>query len=219
MDPLPSQNMDDYSSSSTTITFDHPIPLLRVPVPVGPADDPSAGRYVLAFRDSHAWANAYKACESKIIEQCEAGTRIGCAISASNKCKPPWWRAVLGLGVLDLKDRERCEEQEMEYCLAAAKDKCVGFAKERCLKSFRDGRIAVRSRGLNLKLCEKSVCWATMVDGSMWVTLMGLDKLGPWSLVTTELGVTSCRATELLGSDPEVDSIMGETSGSGACKL
>ncbi|XP_034229764.1 uncharacterized protein LOC117638765 isoform X2 [Prunus dulcis] len=169
-----SNYIDEHSAASTTITFDRPIPLLRGPVRAGPPDDPSSGPYVLAFRDPRTWANAYRACESKIIEQCEAGARIGCAISASDKCKPPWWRALIGPKAPDLKQREQCEEREMEGCLSAAKDKCVGFAKEKCLKPFRDARIA----GLHVKQAERLVCWATVMDRSTWLSLIGLDKLG-----------------------------------------
>lgn len=91
-----SNPIDEHSAAATTIRFDSPVPLLRGPVRAGPPDDPSSGPYVLAFRDPKAWANAYRACESKIVEQCEAGARIACAISASEKCKPPWWGALIG---------------------------------------------------------------------------------------------------------------------------
>ncbi|KAM1101544.1 hypothetical protein ACFX2B_007813 [Malus domestica] len=137
-----------------------PGPLLRGPVRAGPPDDPSSGPYVLVFRDPKAWANAYRACESKIVEQCEAGARIACAVSASEKCKPPWWRAMIGQKVTDLKQREQCEEREMEGCLTAAKEKCGGFAKEKCLKPFREARIA----GVNVKQVERLVCWGTLAD-------------------------------------------------------
>ncbi|KAG6783872.1 hypothetical protein POTOM_009550 [Populus tomentosa] len=145
MNPSIPQNLDEYSASATTIKFDRPIPLLRGPIPAGPPDDPSISPHVLAFRNPQSWAVAYKTCESKIISQCEEGARFGCAITASNKCKPPWWRGFIGGARLeDLKERERCEDREMEGCLVEAKDKCVGFAKEKCWKPFRDARIAVR---------------------------------------------------------------------------
>ncbi|TQD90244.1 hypothetical protein C1H46_024161 [Malus baccata] len=104
-------------------------PITPRTVRASPTDDPSSGPYVLAFRDQQAWANAYRSCESKMVEQCEAGARIGCAISGSEKCKPPWWRALIGQKALDFKQREQCEEREMEGCLTAAKEKCGGFAK------------------------------------------------------------------------------------------
>ncbi|KAB5568333.1 hypothetical protein DKX38_002126 [Salix brachista] len=145
MNPSIPQNLDEFSASATTIKFDRPIPLLRGPIPAGPSDDPSISPHVLAFRNPQSWAVAYKTCESKIISQCEEGARFGCAITASNKCKPPWWRSFIGGAKLeDLKERERCEDRELEGCLVAAKDKCVGFAKEKCWKPFREARIAVR---------------------------------------------------------------------------
>ncbi|MBA0737287.1 hypothetical protein Gogos_010757 [Gossypium gossypioides] len=91
MDPSLPQNLEEYSASSTTIKFERPLPLLRGPIPAGTSDDPSSGPYILAFKYLPSWAAAYKSCESKIIFQCEEGARIGCAISASNKCKPAWW--------------------------------------------------------------------------------------------------------------------------------
>ncbi|RXH84133.1 hypothetical protein DVH24_027032 [Malus domestica] len=174
-----------------------PGPLLRGPVRAGPPDDPSSGPYVLVFRDPKAWANAYRACESKIVEQCEAGARIACAVSASEKCKPPWWRAMIGQKVTDLKQREQCEEREMEGCLTAAKEKCGGFAKEKFLKPFREARIA----GVNVKQVERLVCWGTLADPSTWLNLIGLEKLGV-------LGSANYRAGELFGSDSEVDRVL-----------
>ncbi|KAG6571451.1 hypothetical protein SDJN03_28179, partial [Cucurbita argyrosperma subsp. sororia] len=120
------QNPDEYSASSTVITFGRPIPLLRGPIRAGQSENPSAGPYMLAFRDPQAWESAYKICELKIIEQCEAGARIGCSIIASDKCKPRWWGFLMqSKKGLDLKAREMCEEREMEACLAAAKEKYV----------------------------------------------------------------------------------------------
>ncbi|CAL9071865.1 unnamed protein product [Musa textilis] len=135
-------DMEEFSASATVVPFDSARPLLRGPVPAGPADDPAAGPFVLAFRDSAAWRSAYRATESMIIDQCEAGARVGCSISASNKCKPPWWKFLFGMTAMDYAEREQCEEREMASCLAAAKDACVQFAKEKCLQPFRDARIA-----------------------------------------------------------------------------
>ncbi|XP_065864335.1 uncharacterized protein [Euphorbia lathyris] len=159
MDPSVSANLpDEYSSSTTIVPFDYPIPLLRGPVRAGPSDDPSFGPYVLAFRNHHSWAAAYKRCESKVIEQCEAGSRIGCAISASEICKPPWWRNFIGGNLPDLKEREMCEEREMEGCLVAAKEKCLGLAKEKCSLPFRDARIAIGEGMVMEKDGRKLVC-------------------------------------------------------------
>ncbi|KAG7980109.1 hypothetical protein I3843_05G164700 [Carya illinoinensis] len=111
-----SPNLDDYSAASTVITFDLPLPLLRGPIHARLADDPTAGPYLLAFWDSQAWTSALQACQSKIFQQCESGARVGCSLAASDKCKPPWWRAVIDRKPTDLRERERCEEREMEGC-------------------------------------------------------------------------------------------------------
>ncbi|KAH7577598.1 hypothetical protein ACOSP7_001446 [Xanthoceras sorbifolium] len=188
-------NMEEYSASSTTIKFDYPIPLLRGPLRAGPHDDPSSGSYLLAFRSPQSWAAAFRSCESRIISQCEEGARIGCAISASNKCKPPWWRNLIGPKPMDLKEREGCEVREMETCLAVAKDKCVGFAKEKLLKTFRDARIAGR---VSPKEVQKLVCLASLPqERAAWTDLIGLDRV----LGDSGFGMTNYRASELLGSD------------------
>lgn len=202
------EDLEEYGPSSTLIPFDRHLPLLRGPVRAGPGDDPSAGPYVLAFRDPKAWADAYRACESKIEEQCAEGARIGCTISASSKCKPPWWRGLTGFRVSDLKEREQCEEREMEVCFAAAKEKCSGFARERCLKSFRDARVVARGRGLNKKRAENFMCLVTMGDKSMWVNLIGLNRL----ISNREFGATNYRASEFLGSSTDIDCILGKFS-------
>lgn len=62
---------EDFSASATLISFDHPIPLLRGPFPASPSDDPSNGPFVLAFRDDRSWLSAFRATESKVIEQCQ----------------------------------------------------------------------------------------------------------------------------------------------------
>ncbi|KAM5563639.1 hypothetical protein ABKV19_018319 [Rosa sericea] len=203
--PEPSNIDEELSAASTTILFDRPVPLLRGPVRAGPPDDPSSGPYVLAFRDPKTWANAYRACESKILHQCEAGSRIGCAIRASSKCKPPWWRFLIGQKEPDLKQRAECEERETEGCLATAKEKCVGYAKEKCLEPFREARVC----GVSKKQAEKMVCWASVVDKSTWVSLIGLENCG--------FGVTNCRAGELVGYSGEVDRVLG--GGSETLKL
>ncbi|KAG6476468.1 uncharacterized protein LOC122025474 [Zingiber officinale] len=136
------RNPEDFSASATVIPFDSPLPLLRGPVPAGLSDDPAASPFVLAFRDADSWRSAFRSTEAKMLVQCEAGARIGCSISASNKCKPPWWKVLFGIARMDYVDREQCEEREMATCLAAAKEACIQFAEERCLQPFRDARIA-----------------------------------------------------------------------------
>ncbi|KAG5250550.1 calmodulin [Salix suchowensis] len=189
MNPSIPQNLDEFSASATTIKFDRPIPLLRGPIPAGPSDDPSISPHVLAFRNPQSWAVAYKTCESKIISQCEEGARFGCAITASNKCKPPWWRSFIGGAKLeDLKERERCEDRELEGCLVAAKDKCVGFAKEKCWKPFREARIAVREEEVVRNLVSLV---SVPQRSSKWICLIGSGKFN--------FGVTNFRASEFLG--------------------
>ncbi|CAL5193687.1 unnamed protein product [Lathyrus oleraceus] len=191
---------DEYSPSSTVFKFDRPIPLLRGPLPASPSDDPSAGPYVLAFRDSQAWASAFIACERKIVQQCEEGARIGCAINASRKCKPPWWKALSGPKLSDLKEREICEVREMEECLVVAKEKCVGLAREKCLVPFRDARIKVGKGVLSSKEAVKLIGWASMPT----------NKMSSKCLIGGEFGVNTRRASELLGSDDCVKRILDE---------
>eukprot|EP00268_Persea_americana_P061709 TRINITY_DN7824_c0_g3_i1.p1 TRINITY_DN7824_c0_g3~~TRINITY_DN7824_c0_g3_i1.p1 ORF type:complete len:109 (-),score=0.79 TRINITY_DN7824_c0_g3_i1:1029-1355(-) len=71
MTAMSGNEIEDFSASSTVITFDHPLPLLRGPIPASPSDDPSIGPFVLSFKDDRCWRLAYRATESKIIEQCE----------------------------------------------------------------------------------------------------------------------------------------------------
>ncbi|RYR01082.1 hypothetical protein Ahy_B06g079940 [Arachis hypogaea] len=195
-------NLDDYSASSTVITFDRPIPLLRGPLPAGPSDHPSLGPNVLAFRDARAWASAYRSCELKIVQQCEEGARIGCAISSSSRCKPPWWKALLGSKPSDLKERELCEEREMANCFAEAKEKCVEFAKDKCLVPFRDARIRVKERGFDSKRAGRLIHWASLPERTFRViSALGFDA---------ELGVTNRRAGELARYDDCVKCILGE---------
>ncbi|XP_058008733.1 uncharacterized protein LOC131183033 [Hevea brasiliensis] len=160
MDSSIPQKLDECSPSSTTIKFDHPIPLLRGPVPASSSDDPSSRPYVLAA--------ASKIFEFKIIEQCDGGARIGCAIAASNKCNPPWWHNFIGGKYPDLKEREMCEEREMEGCLGAAKEKFIGFAKCNCWRSFSEARIAAGEGMLSEKVVRKFVCLVSMLERSKW---------------------------------------------------
>ncbi|KAG4913188.1 hypothetical protein AAZX31_19G146000 [Glycine max] len=206
MDASEPDNVDDYSPSSTVIKFDRPVPLLRGPLPAGPSDDPSAGPYVLAFRDSRAWASSFAACERKIVEQCEEGARIGCAVSASRKCKLPWWKSLAGPTLSDLKEREQCEVREMADCEAAAKEKCVGFARDKCLVPFRDARIRVGKGFLSSRDAVKLIGWASMPESERSLKLMSLMGGGGGG----DLGVTNCRASELLGFDNYVQCILGE---------
>eukprot|EP00850_Spirogloea_muscicola_P008338 SM000044S15985 [mRNA] locus=s44:412050:413691:+ [translate_table: standard] len=153
----------DLSPSATTAAFDPVLPLLRVPVPAGPGDDPDKGPYVLAFRDVDSWRRAWAHCEQKIALQCErltainmahahhppqAGTRMGCSLAATSRCRTPWWRAalprLLGRGAVNAEDKEReaCEEAEMLACLADSHSRCSKHARESCDPVFSDLRIA-----------------------------------------------------------------------------
>ncbi|CAH8269602.1 unnamed protein product [Arabidopsis lyrata] len=148
---------DDYSAAATTVVFERPIPLLRGPVPSG-------GSYVLAFRSLDSWSAAFKRCETLIKDQCQEGARIGCAVSASNNCKPPWWR-----GSGDMRERDKCEEREFQACVAASKGKCAAFAKDKCSGAFLDARISKEVEGM--------VCLASMPEHSRWRDLMGIGSL------------------------------------------
>ncbi|GAV89562.1 hypothetical protein CFOL_v3_32976 [Cephalotus follicularis] len=189
-------NLDEYSASTTTIKFNPPLPLLRGPTLAGPHDRWESGPYVLAFKNPQSWASAYRFCQSRITHQCEEGARIGCAINASNKCKPPWWLHLIARSPPDLKDREGCEARETECCLAAAKDKCSGFAKEKCEKPFKYARIAVGEEEV-----WKLVGFVSVPERSEFVSLVGLDLFG--------FGVTNYRAYQLLASKAKVRFCLG----------
>ncbi|KAL1547190.1 hypothetical protein AAHA92_23696 [Salvia divinorum] len=186
-------NPGDYSTAATLIPFPRPLPLLRGPIKAGPLDDPSSGPYVLAFKTPRAWAAAHRSCRAQIIAQCESGARIGCSISASSKCKPPWWKAILGVySKHDFKARERCEEIEMEACLAAAKERCGGFAKQRCEPAFMNARIVATgfdSKGVSRLI--STVCFAGEKSYG----------IGFWGEFVQKCEVTNIRGRDLLGSD------------------
>lgn len=193
-------NPDDYSPSATIISFGRPIPLLRGPIKSGPDDDPESGQFLLAFKDPKSWALAYKVCESQIIQQCEAGARIGCSITASNNCKPPWWKLLLGFAKQDYKERAECEEREMEACFGKAKEKCVEVAEQKCLKAFNDSRIAVKGLDLiqNRKDVSKLISWVCLESKSRMTT--DILKLGnSWNEFRRRFEVTNCRGSDLLG--------------------
>ncbi|KAH6812415.1 hypothetical protein C2S51_026177 [Perilla frutescens var. frutescens] len=202
--PQPLPNPDDYSAAATLIPFPRPLPLLRGPIKAGPTDDPSSGPYLLAFKNRSAWAAAYWNCRAQIIAQCESGARIGCSISASSKCKPPWWKVVLGLySKQDFREREKCEEIEMEACFAAAKERCGGFAKQKCEPAFMNARI--EASGLESKLVDwkdacrliSTVCFVD--EKSYGIGFWGVDKsLGEFRQKNE---VSSLRGKDLLGSD------------------
>ncbi|CAN6479139.1 unnamed protein product [Victoria cruziana] len=118
------------------IHFNPPLRLLRGPLPSS-----AASSFVLAFRDEQAWRRALIDAEARVTEQCNAGARIGCSVTATKSCKPPWWtclaRLLGGSKLADFEERRKCEEQEMEACLAASREACLQFAKEKCLPSFQ----------------------------------------------------------------------------------
>ncbi|XP_077236491.1 uncharacterized protein LOC143877998 [Tasmannia lanceolata] len=202
-------DLEDFSASATVIVFDHPIPLLRGPIPAGLSDDPSIGPFVLAFRDARSWKFAFRATESKLIEQCEAGARVGCSISASNKCKPPWWKTLLGVATIDFSERERCEECEMSACVAAAKESCIQFAKDKCLPSFREARIALATPKEPPFLSSthpKSVAKSTESEP------LELHQPASIPLSRCNLDVTNYRGSFLLDSSISIEGSTGETS-------
>ncbi|KAI5059546.1 hypothetical protein GOP47_0025865 [Adiantum capillus-veneris] len=125
------------SREATTVGFNPPIPILRVPLPASQEDDPSKGPFVLAFQDEHSWLTAWNECEVKIAERCVAGARMGCSINAAKKCRPPWWHTILPF-FRNQEEKEACEEREMQNCLASAQSKCASYAEETCEGGFTD---------------------------------------------------------------------------------
>lgn len=90
----------------------------------------------------------------------------------------------------ELKERERCEDREMEGCLVVAKEKCIGFANEKCLKPFKDARIAVRED----EIVRNLVCLVSVPErSSKWASLIAFGKF--------DSRVTNRRASDLLGSN------------------
>ncbi|XP_043699222.1 uncharacterized protein LOC122650001 [Telopea speciosissima] len=206
---IPSIDADDFSPSTTLISYDRPLPLLRGPIPAGLSDDPSKGPFVLAFRDPSSWKSAFQTCESKVIEQCEAGARIGCSISASNKCKPPWWRSLFGAVTVDVAAREQCEEREMASCLAASKESCLKLGKEKCLPPFRDARIAL----IDLNEVSKFIFWASPITRrTMWSKSIGSSQLDSCLPSHCDLEVTNYRASVLLESETSIEDSPGKSS-------
>uniref|UniRef100_A0A7N0SY59 Uncharacterized protein n=1 Tax=Kalanchoe fedtschenkoi TaxID=63787 RepID=A0A7N0SY59_KALFE len=191
-------NLDDYSPSSTIVAFDAPLPLLRGPAP---SADPSSGPFVLAFASQKSFFAAYESCESKLKQQCNAGARIGCSIAASEKCGPRWWEALFGRRTVDCDERRRCEELEMEGCLAVAENRCGVFAKEKCLGPFRDARVAVEGREAGPEVLG----WVCMAGRNEVVDLMGVRKVKAWCS-TKCLTETQClRGSVLLGLELNVE--------------
>ncbi|CAL4991439.1 unnamed protein product [Urochloa decumbens] len=182
---------EDYSAAATVIRFDPPLPLLRAPVPSSPGA--AAEPPVLAFRDAASWRAAWDAAEASLVSQCEAGARSGCSITASRKCRPPWWKGLFGAAPTDYQERERCEEQEMAACLEAAKEACIKFAKGKCIAPFRDARIA--SEGL-LENTEFDV-WGACSDKAS-TTSLTVHKCQ--HSVSRGTGVTSYKGSDLLDS-------------------
>lgn len=190
-------NPDDYSPAATLITFDRPIPLLRQPI-LAETDN----SLVLGFKDRQSWEFAYKSCESNIIQQCEAGARIGCSVSASSKCAPPWWKSLIGGGVSkeELIEREKCEEREMSDCFEASRSKCRQFAVDKCLPVFKDARIVDKGGGGDekLKKCVSELI-SRVLMGEKSVGGVELWKLeGSWSEVKSRIGFTILRGSDLL---------------------
>ncbi|KAL8138981.1 hypothetical protein V2J09_004982 [Rumex salicifolius] len=169
MTTAPDSKDVNYSAAATLIHFDRPLPLLRGPIRAGTDDDPSLGPNLLAFRNAKSFFSAQNFCRSKLLSQCEAGVRIGCSLSASMKCKPPWWKLLIGGGGGDFKERERCEEREMANCLQESKGKCEKFAEEKTSAVFRSARVAQRRRW---KIREKAAA-----DFVGWISLLGPEKI------------------------------------------
>ncbi|XP_030451487.2 uncharacterized protein LOC115673452 [Syzygium oleosum] len=203
-------NLDDYSPSATTAVFPRPLPLLRGPLPAAPTDDPSSGPFVLAFRGLDSWSAALASSKSKILEQCEEGARIGCAVAASRGCAPPWWAPLAGRKA-DLKRREECEAREMESCLVAAKEKCAGFAVDKCSKPFMDARVAVvgerdaSERAVVRRLISRSCLAGKSESFDLgWFDELGLDdlvKCGRGGVSYVKASELVARKTDFSGND------------------
>lgn len=109
---------------------------------------------------------------------------------------------MLGLAKPDFAERAKCEEREMEACVAAASVKCREFAKEKCLKAFREARIA--SKDLNLMVDGREV--AKLIS---WVCLKGeigelVENLKPrksWGDFKVQFEVTNLKGSDFLGSN------------------
>ena len=123
----------------------------------------------------------------------QAGARSGCSITASRKCKPPWWKGLFGAAPTDYEERERCEEREMAACLEAAKEACITFAKGKCIAPFRDARIA--SDGL-LENTDFDV-WSA---GSGEASSTSSAVLNDQHSFSPGAGVTSYKGSDLLQS-------------------
>ncbi|KAL3717417.1 hypothetical protein ACJRO7_008925 [Eucalyptus globulus] len=193
-------HLDDYSPSATTALFPRPLPLLRGPLPAAPADDPSSGPFVLAFRDLGSWSAALASSKSKIVEQCEEGARIGCAVAASRSCAPPWWAPLAGRKA-DPKQREECEAREMKSCLVAAKEKCAGFAAGKCAEPFMGARVAVADeraaseRAVVGRLISRACLAGKSESFDLgWFGELGLDDL----VKCGRVGVRYVKASELV---------------------
>ncbi|CAN6382140.1 unnamed protein product [Urochloa humidicola] len=183
---------EDYSAAATVVRFDPPLPLLRAPVPsaaAAPGEEPP----VLAFRDAASWRAAWDTAEASLVSQCEAGARSGCSITASRKCRPPWWKGLFGAAPTDYEERERCEEREMAACLEAAKEACITFAKGKCIGPFRDARIA---RDGLLENTDFDV-WGA---GSDTTSSRSSCALNSQQLFNPDPSVTNYRGSDLLDS-------------------
>ncbi|VFQ81833.1 unnamed protein product [Cuscuta campestris] len=183
---------NEYSPANTIVVFEKPVPLLRGPI----RTNPNSGEFALAFPDPHSWASAYKSCEHQITQQCEAGVRIGCSVSASMKCQPPWWRFAFGGGASkqEFSERQKCEEREMEACLREAKDRCCGYAKQKCSGAFLDAKIAVtgsKNPNINWKEASKLISCVNLADKKLGADLLRFQK--PWAEFKTQFEVTCCR--------------------------
>ncbi|KAL4588125.1 hypothetical protein LXL04_001005 [Taraxacum kok-saghyz] len=189
-------NTDDYSPEKTLITFDRPIPPIRRPIPSETDDS-----FVLGFKDPQSWASAYKSCESNIIQQCEAGVRVGCSVSASSKCAPPWWKSLIGSGVSkeELIEREKCEEREMSECFEASRLNCRKFAEDKCSPAFRDARVVVKGGSSDEKVKKRvSELIGRVWMGEKMVGDVGLWRLqGSWSEIKSRIGFTILRGSDL----------------------
>ncbi|KNA08704.1 hypothetical protein SOVF_160310 isoform B [Spinacia oleracea] len=197
--PNSTTNEEDYSASATLTHFDRPLPLLRRPITAGPTDNPNLGPYVLAFPNPQSFFSSLKISESKLLEQCEAGVRIGCSITASNNCKPPWWKTLFGK--IDFRERNECEEREMAACLQGSKEKCWEFSKEKCLGPFGSARIACREGKLRRKEVGRLISWVSglgLANRNSGFEMLVSNQLGLLPELNLSYEITYFRGSELL---------------------
>ncbi|GAA0165116.1 hypothetical protein LIER_20599 [Lithospermum erythrorhizon] len=181
----------EYSPSATIISFSKARPLLRVPI------ETPEHSFLLAFKNPQSWSTSYDSCISQITQQCEAASRIGCSLSASHKCKPPFWKTALGVSKQDFAQRAQCEHQEMEACLLAARESCCHFSKNKCFPAFRDAKVVVDGF-VQWREVGKLIGFVCQDRNIIKIEFMEPQKT--LLRIKKGLGINICRGEDLMGS-------------------